>query len=512
MPYGMAVLYSFLKEHRIPVVQHDFLMEYLFQSEEDVDFHDSARTFTEQDFFSVLAGNRSHPGLAAFARKYGEKITKEAVVYGFSIVAYHQFWASLLLTKHIKDVNPRAVVVFGGPFITIRPANSFVAYGQADYWVKGSGEIPLLLIYKMVTEDRSIDRDKIPGLIYLEGDHIHSAPRSVLCAEEERPPDFEGLSLNAYKYDHAVVGKETLFLPYRVSKGCPSQCSFCTGRLVDHYSLKSTEKIVSEVKALGEKYGTTSFQFADASINGNPESLGKLCDAFSEAFPDLRWYSYAKVNGFSSRLLDKAKKSGCFSLFWGVESAHQPTIELLGKRFDVRNMYDLLDHAIDLGIKNYIHLIYNTPHESVADIEAFRRLIERYINCREVVFLPQRFLLEAHSLMHEHPERYGLADIRKVPTGVFEREQYTYQESEGPDYADIVRRNKTHLVMLAAHLESARYRMIIDGSRRKMARYMSPMALVSLKHCGDRSRLARAIHGNIMDWLADGNRTFREQL
>ena len=512
MPYGMAVIYSFLKEHDVPVTQYDFLMEYLFDADEDIDFHNPDRNFSEEDFFSHLEGTALHTRLDEFTRKYGARIIQHAAIYGFSIVAYHQFWASLLLAKHIKSVNPESIVVFGGPFITIRPAESFVGYAQADYWIKGNGEIPLLMLYRFLRGEKGVSKDEIPGIVYLDGDQLRQSPQSVLAAEEERPPDFEGLPLENYRYDHPLMGKQTLFLPYRISKGCPSRCSFCTGRLVDSYDCKSIEKVVSEVVALARKYDTATFQFADASINGNPQILSEVCDRLAKSFPKLRWYSYAKVSGFSRKLIEKVKKAGCFSLFWGVESAHQATIHFLGKHFEVNNMYQLIDYSVALGIKNYIHLIFNTPHESIEDVEALKRLVDTYINCPNVVFLPQRFLLEPHSLMFDQPDRYGLVNIRKVESSIFEREQYVYQESDGQDYSDIYKRNDLHRRILAGRLESIKYRSVISSSKSRWAQYLSPRLLVYSGKYSERSVLVRKFHNKVLRLLEDDNSAIREQL
>ncbi len=512
MPYGMSALYTFLKEQGISVHQFDFLMEYLFRSEEDINYHDPAWSFSEEDYFSVLHETGSHRGLDAFVRKYGERIPTGAGLYGFSIVAYHQFWASLLLARHIRRQNPDTVIVFGGPFITIKPVDAFVPYGVADYWVKGSGEIPLLMLHQMQAGYGGIERENIPGLVYLEGDRPVQSQQASFPAEEECPPDFEGLDLTPYRYDHPLNGKETLFLPYRISKGCPSRCSFCTGRLVDRYDLKSVDKIVSEVKALAEKYGTNTFQFADASVNGSPRRLAELCDRLAAEFPEIRWYSYAKVNGFNADLLKKVKKAGCFALFWGVESAHQPTIRLLGKRFEVDGMYDLIDAGIREGIKNYIHLIYNTPHESEEDVTALTRLVERYINSDMVVFLPQRFLLEAQSLMFENPGRYGMADMRRVEGPLFEREQFTYREVEGPDHAGIVKRNERHRELLRDHLEWIRYRNVIAASQHRLVKRLPAKFFVYSGRYSQASPLIRRMHERALSWIESLTPAIREQL
>ena len=75
----------------------------------------------------------------------------------------------------------------------------------------------------------------------------------------------------------------------------------------------------------------------------------------------------------------KPRPRGCFALFWGVESAYQPTVDLLGKGFRTEHLHDILDEASELGIKNYIHLMFNTPHESEEDIRHFVGLVENIL-------------------------------------------------------------------------------------------------------------------------------------
>jgi radical SAM superfamily enzyme YgiQ (UPF0313 family) len=511
MPYGMSVIYAFLKEHSIPVVQYDFLMEYLFAADNDVDYHNPEKTFPEKEFLEVVQGTGSQSALDAFAEKYGSRLIPDAGMYAFSIVAYHQFWASLLIARYIRQVNPEAVIVFGGPFITVRPIESSVSYGIADYWIKGSGEIPLLMLHRLHQERAEIRREDIPGVIYFDKGVLIQAPQSHLPAEEERIPDFEGLSLESYWYDHPLTGEKTLFIPYRMSKGCPSRCSFCTGRLVDRYDCKSADKIVSELAELARTYQSPAFQFADASINGNPDRLAQVCDRLAASLPEIRWYAYAKINGFSPALLKKAKKAGCFSLFWGVESAHQPTVRLLGKSFDTEKMYDLIDESISLGIKNYVHLIYNPPHESNGDVESFIRLVERYSDSDMVAFLPQRFLLEPQSLMFEHPDRYGLSNLRSVGTSVFEREQLVYDELDGLESREISDRNEQNRRRLESHLDLIRFRNLIDGTGCRWIRKIPPKLLVASQRRAKTSRLVGKLHEAVVAWLESKN-TAREQL
>ncbi|AFM24468.1 B12-binding domain-containing radical SAM protein [Desulfomonile tiedjei] len=512
MPYGMSVIYAFLKHHSVPVIQTDFLMEYLFDSPDDIDYHNPDRTFSQESFFNSLKGAADHPGLRQFVEKYGPKIPSGAGIYGFSIVAYHQYWAALLLGRFIRETNPQALIVFGGPFITIRPSESFVPHGIADYWVKGNGELPLLMLHALFKGRRELDLASIPGLVHIDEGRIITNSKSDLPAEQEFPPEFEGLDLSQYRYEHPMTGKNTFFLPYRISKGCPSRCSFCTGRLVDRYDYKSEDKVIRELKHLTSTYGTNNVQFADASINGNPVQLSNICDRIAEELPDLRWYAYARVKGCSKDVLEKSKKAGCFSLFWGVESADPRTVDLLGKRFDVREMHDLLEHAIAIGIKNYVHLMYNTPHESQKTLSNLTGFIDRYVDLPLVVLLPQRFLLEPQSLLFEKSDHYGLTNIRKVSGPVFEREQYEYDELGGTDHDSIMERNARHREILGPHLELIRCRNLFDFSENRRLKRFGPRAMMQLHAISSRSPLFRRLYDSFVKWMETREKTIREQL
>jgi hypothetical protein len=171
----------------------------------------------------------------------------------------------------------------------------------------------------------------------------------------------------------------------------------------------------------------------------------------------------------------------------------------------------LLDEAVAVGIKNYVHLMYNVPHESDADVESLIRLVERYMNCDMVVFLPQRFLLEPQSLMYEQPEKYGLKNIRSVGKTVFEREQYVYDEIEGIDYAGVELRNELNRKKLADTLEWIHYRNMMNGRTNGLAKLL-PQFLVHFGKLSAKSRKLKWIHKAATDWIASRNAAIREQL
>ena len=66
LPYGMAVIYSFLKEHEVPVIQNDFLMEYLFDAPEERRLPQPRKDFLSRWFPRFSSRRGSPPGTGVF--------------------------------------------------------------------------------------------------------------------------------------------------------------------------------------------------------------------------------------------------------------------------------------------------------------------------------------------------------------------------------------------------------------------------------------------------------------
>ncbi|MFH1057512.1 MAG: radical SAM protein [Pseudomonadota bacterium] len=439
-PYGMAVLCAHLKACGIPVRQHDLLPIYLHHSPQDPDFHSPAHGFGQAEYLDHLQGRRASARLAAFAAKYADPLPRPAPAYAFSIMAYPQYWAALLLAQRLRRLAPKALIVFGGPFITIQAQLDPLTTGLVDLWLRGSGEAPLALLGRMLAGPDKLDLARLPGAWFRQGDQERQNPPASLPAAKECIPDFSGLDLSEYRLLHPATGRQTLFLPYRISKGCVSRCSFCTGRLVDEFGCKPPDKVVGELKTLAETYGSRDFVFCDASVNANPALLAQICRRLAAELPGMSWYAYARVSGFSAKLLALARRSGCFSLFWGVEAMHQPTVRLLGKGFRVQRVGQLLAQCQRLGIKSHLHLMYHTPNESLADALALRDLVEPLLDSPWVEFALHRFLLEPGSLMARRPGDYGLCELTLRPQALFERCRLDFAEVGGADPQSISQR------------------------------------------------------------------------
>ena len=115
----------------------------------------------------------------------------------------------------------------------------------------------------------------------------------------------------------------------QTTRGCPFNCDFCT---VTHffgqtYRTRSVEDIVREIKTVSRR---TVIFFVDDNIAGNPKYAKKL---FKALIPlNIKWFGQASLVLAKNReLLRLAARSGCLSLFVGIESVSPSSLKEVGK-------------------------------------------------------------------------------------------------------------------------------------------------------------------------------------
>lgn len=135
----------------------------------------------------------------------------------------------------------------------------------------------------------------------------------------------------------------------QTTRGCPFNCDFCT---VTHffgqtYRTRSIEDIVREIKTVSRR---TVIFFVDDNIAGNPRYAKEL---FKALIPlNIKWFGQASiVLAKNKELLRLAARSGCISLFIGIESVSPSSLREVGKSMNKVKEYKesikiIHDHGI----------------------------------------------------------------------------------------------------------------------------------------------------------------------
>ncbi|NIO03818.1 MAG: radical SAM protein [Proteobacteria bacterium] len=161
----------------------------------------------------------------------------------------------------------------------------------------------------------------------------------------------------------------------QTSRGCPFKCDFCyvTQFFGNTYRFRPVDEVVEEVKCLKDDF----IVFVDDNITGNPSYAREL---FTKLIPlKKQWAGQSSITiAKNDELLKLAAKSGCVSLFLGIESLSPENLWAAHKSFNKVNEYeDSLKKIHDYGIMVLAGLIFGFDHDDEGVFERTVRFCEK---------------------------------------------------------------------------------------------------------------------------------------
>jgi radical SAM superfamily enzyme YgiQ (UPF0313 family) len=201
---------------------------------------------------------------------------KHCWAYGLTATT-PQLPAARTLIRAIREENPKAKIILGGPHTTLTlaarrreisrghrgraHAAQDVLEGLADVLVAGDGEEA---IFHALKEDspKIIDADSQRSPLFLSSRKLEEAPW----------PARQLVDLSTYRYE--IEGQRATSLIAQL--GCPFSCGFCGGRFspsLRNIRTRSSESIVAEMLHLYHTYGYRGFMLYDDELNVNKEII-----------------------------------------------------------------------------------------------------------------------------------------------------------------------------------------------------------------------------------------------
>ncbi len=184
-------------------------------------------------------------------------------------------------------------------------------------------------------------------------------------------PDFDGIPWHLYFAPEKIV-------PYLGTRGCYwGKCTFCDhgAGYIDQFRAKHADQIVEELAELKSKTNAKHFLFTDESFP--PALFKKLPPMMIDAGLDIYWTTLIR---FESSLVEPevwetAAKSGCRSLYFGLESANERIIKLVKKDTDIDVAIQNLNEAKRVGIWSHVMGFFGFPSETQEEAEDTRRFL-----------------------------------------------------------------------------------------------------------------------------------------
>lgn len=324
---------------------------------------------------------------------------------GFSILSESQFPYTMLIARTLRKKYPHLRFVIGGPFVTevfrnILPSKAI--FNDFDYLVVYEGESALLNIIAHETDGRSINHANV--FTSQNCDHTNG-PFNIEDLELLSLPDFKSLNLDNYR----PFG---LSLPIYSSKGCTwRKCAFCNTHHILGYREKKVGHFVEEMINIAHSTEVSRFQLVDEDIP--PARLKEISEEIlKRATNPLHWTIQTRFHSDLDReVIALAKKAGCYSIEFGLESVSNRIIKKIHKGTSIKIIRRILEDCDAVGMQVILNCMVGFPDENESDAEeliAFldeirRRHPKLHIKCNTQIVKIYR-----NSDFGKNPERYGI--------------------------------------------------------------------------------------------------------
>jgi anaerobic magnesium-protoporphyrin IX monomethyl ester cyclase len=314
--------------------------------------------------------------IAAYARQYHKDInfivldtrvatkkeTKAFYRNHFDLVGITVFSPVYFEVKNIcqKLRKNNVPVCLGGPYVTTIMEDIFIET-PAEYAVYGEGEETFnQLIFHLKGE---VHLENINGLMYRNKENniiINPRRRRIKNLDLLPSPAYDIFPMKRYPL-HRIVS----------SRGCPYTCAWCNSSSLwkDGLYWMSPSRIVQEIEHLISHYGLKTFVFGDNSFNFNLQRVEEFCDILLEKNIEILWSVSFRPDKVTPKLAKKMKKSGCYNVSIGIESANNSILEKLGKKTTIEDIKKGIKILKNENIEIMSQYVIGSPYDTLDTIK-----------------------------------------------------------------------------------------------------------------------------------------------
>jgi len=268
------------------------------------------------------------------------------------------------IAKIAKGINENVDIILGGPHATFLPERTMQECPHVDFVVRGEGEHTFKELVDAL--ENGGDLKNIMGLTFRSGGKVMSnPPRKLIENIDEIPiPSYDLLPMKKYK-----SGKIE-FATIITSRGCPFDCIFCSSSLQfgKKWRGHSVERTMEELSILRYEYGKTEIEFLDDTFTLLKPRAIALANKIREERLDISWSASSRVDTFSVEVANTMKKGGAHTVYFGIESGSQKTLDFIGKGITPKKSELAVKNAKGAGLRVLGSFVIGFPDETEEDV------------------------------------------------------------------------------------------------------------------------------------------------
>lgn len=272
---------------------------------------------------------------------------------------------SYIVARIVKENNPNTKVSIGGPHVTFVPELTLQESKSIDFVIRGEGENVFENLLDSLRKDG--DPKEVKGITYRIGDKIATNPPEGLIknVDDIPMPALDLLPMDKYLADHKR------FATIMTSRGCPYNCIFCSSSLQFGKAWRghSVDRVLEELKRLVYEYRVNEIEFLDDTFTLNMARAIDVSRMIRKEGLDIRWSGSARVNLFNDEIAKAMKDAGAHTIYFGIESGSQKTLDFMGKGIKLEQSIDSIKKGNKAGLNTLGSFIIGFPDDTTDDVK-----------------------------------------------------------------------------------------------------------------------------------------------
>lgn len=327
-----------------------------------------------------------------------------AELVGISVAYDSQLVPTLALARILKRSSPAVPIILGGSYLThlnMEAGNLLKHCPWIDGIVLFQGERPLLEVIDALTARRGFKG--VPNLLWrnVDGRIEWNGIGTAATLERLPPPDFSDL-LPLSKYLSPLPT-----LPVLASRGCyHGKCAFCSHHFSfdGRFAHRPVQAVLVEVSR-DINLGARCIYMVDEAVS--PRIMLELARAVTTEGWDVIWLAETRAEpSFTANVARELYNGGCRLISFGVESANQRVLNLMGKGTNLSQVRTVLHNTHAASILTAVTCFVGFPGETSSEaMETLRFILET----PDIdLFGLGPYAVAKHSPIHQEPGRYGV--------------------------------------------------------------------------------------------------------
>ena len=326
--------------------------------------------FTKVDANDILSGK-------GYNHNYISRCAEIICAERFNVVSFYtmanSYHISIKIAEKVKTIDPNCIVIFAGPQANVCGEDTLRYFSFVDMIALGEGEST---IFDTVVYASKRLFEKCPSAVIRHGDSI---VRTHILPFIENLDDLPFLDYSFVPY----VSNFKAF-PIEVGRGCPFHCKFCStkGFWKKQYRLKSSSRIIEEIKEIQRLFGIEKFQFEHDSLTANRKTIVTFCNDLINRNMGITWGCSSRVDVLDGELIDLLSRAGCRAMFLGIETGSASMQKEINKNLRLERVIPIVKLLHHSNIETTCSFIYGFPNETVSDLAQTLKLISDLIAAR----------------------------------------------------------------------------------------------------------------------------------